>query len=135
MDVDALKDSDKVLDERNGIYVTSIPGAARWLESSDSLESLSLEDNNVLKGDKNRIVAQGQKEIGIVVKCYSRAENDLKVCDLVEVIGILEVPDEDSSNENGLVIHAVTLEKKELNDIVLSQRETLSTGFYLRIMF
>lgn len=135
MDVDALNDADKVLDERNGIYVTSIPGAARWLESSDSLESLSLDDNNALKGDKDRIVAQGQKEVGVVVKCYSRTENETKVCDLVEVIGILEVPDEDSGGENGLVIHAVTLERRNLNDIVLSQRETLSAGFSLRIMF
>jgi len=129
MDVDALTDADKVLDERNGIYVTSIPGSARWLESSDSLESLSLDDDSVLKGDKDRIVSKGQKEIGVVVKCYSRTENEIKVCDLVEVIGTVEVPDEDSGNENGLVIHAVTLEKKHLNDIVLSQRETLPAGF------
>lgn len=130
MDVTGLNDSDKVLDERNGVYVTSIPGAARWLDSSESLESLSLEDPVMLKGDKDRIVAQGQKEVGVEVKCYSRTENEMKVCDLVEVIGILEIPEEEVGDENGLVIHAVTFEKKLLSDVVLSPRETVSSGIH-----
>jgi len=130
MDITTINDSDKVLDQRNGMYVTSMPGASRWLESSESLESLSLEDSTMLKGDKDRIVRQGQKEIGLVVKCYSLIENEMRVCDLVEIIGILETPDEDAGEENSLVIHAVTFEKKQLSDVVLSQRETLSTGFH-----
>jgi hypothetical protein len=84
-----------------------------------------------LKGDKERVVGHGQKEIGIVVKCYSGLENSLKVCDLVEFIGILEMPDEQIEEEEEnieIVIHAITARKKQLNDIILEQHGRLSSG-------
>jgi hypothetical protein len=126
VDVD-INSPDAILDERTGIYVTSVPGAARWLDST-SLETLSLEDvPTVLKGDKDRVVSAGQPEIGVVVKCYLGVENTVKVCDLVEIIGILECPEADE--EEGpvdVVIHAITLKKKQLDEIVLATREKLS---------
>jgi hypothetical protein len=120
-----------MLDERAGIYVTSIPGCARWFDSSDSIETLSLEDTAVLKGDKDRIVARGQTEIGVVVRCYAGLENTVKVCDLVEIIGILEMPEdqtEDEEDSSEVVIHAVTLQKRQLNDIILAKHGRLSSG-------
>jgi len=106
--------------------VTSIPGVARWLETSDSIESLSLEEMRLL-GDKERIVSYGQqKEIGAVVKCYCGAENKLKVCDLVEVIGILEIPE--SEEENEIVLHAVTIYPRHLNDVVIRKYGKLESG-------
>jgi hypothetical protein len=123
-----INSHDAILDERTGIYVTSVPGAAKWLDPADLLETLSLEDSPaVLKGDKDRVVAHGQKELGVVVKCYSGIENSIKVCDLVEIIGILEMPEDSQDHEHAnVVIHAVTLEKKRLHDIALSNREQLS---------
>ena len=117
-----INSPDTVLDERNGVYMTSIPGSTRWF-NSPNMESLSLDENLLLKGDKLRVVAHGQKEVGVVVKCYLGAENELKVCELVEVVGILEMP-EDRSHEDeedepsSVVIHAITIAKKNLNDLV-----------------
>jgi len=126
IDVD-IDSPDAILDERTGIYVTSVPGAARWLDPA-SLETLSLEDMPaVLRGDKDRVVSAEQHEIGVVVKCYSGIENTVKVCDLIEVIGILEVPEADEEDGHvDVVIHAVTLKKKRLDEIVLSTRDKLS---------
>jgi hypothetical protein len=126
IDVD-ISSPDAILDERTGIYVTSVPGAARWLDPT-SLEDLSLEDvPTVLKGDKDRVVSAGQQEIGVVVKCYSGVENSVKVCDLVEIIGILEYPEADEKEGHiDVVIHAITLKKKQLNEIILATREKLS---------
>lgn len=109
--------------------MTSIPGCSKWFEASESLESLSLEDSSLLKGDEERIVEQGQKQVGVVVKCYSGLENILKVCDLVEVIGILEMPDETVEGEDtaDVVIHAITAQKKQLNSIVLEKLGRLSS--------
>ena len=128
MDID-IQSPNTILDERNGIYVTSIPGCARWFDVSESLELLSLEETSLLRGDKERIVGHGQKEIGVVVKCYSGMENSLKVCDLVEFIGILEMPEEqieDEEETNELVIHAITVRKKRLNDIIMENNGRLS---------
>ena len=109
--------------------MTSIPGCSKWFEAPESLESLSLEDSSLLKGDEERIVEQGQKQVGVVVKCYSGLENTLKVCDLVEVIGILEMPDETVEGEDtaDVVIHAITAQKKQLNGIVLEKLGRLSS--------
>lgn len=122
-----INSPDAILDERTGIYATSVPGAARWLEPT-SLDNLTLEDvPAVLNGDKDRIVLAGQPEIGVVVKCYSGVENSVKVCDLVEIIGILEYPEPDEEEGRvDVVIHAITLKKKKLDEIVLSTREKLS---------
>jgi hypothetical protein len=125
VDVD-IHSPDTILDERNGVYMTSIPGCARWLEMS-SLESLSLEDNTALRGDKERIVSHGQKEIGVVVKCYSGLENSIRVCDLVEVVGILEMSDHEDEETN-VIIHAVTIRKRQLNEIVTAKYGRLSSG-------
>ena len=132
---DAPADSDvqspsAVLDERNNIYVTSIPGWASWLSSPETLESLSLNEDNLLKGDKSRIPAHGQREFGVLLKCYNRAEDSLKVCDLIEVIGILDVPEdmEDAEDSREVAIHAVTIQKRHLNDIVVSKYGRLSQG-------
>lgn len=109
--------------------MTSIPGIAKWFDASESLESLSLDECSLLKGDKQRIVEHGQKQVGVVVKCYSGLENTLKVCDLVEVIGILEMPDECIEGEDtaDIVIHAITAQKKQLNTIVLEKLGRLSS--------
>jgi hypothetical protein len=136
VDID-IQSPDTVLDERNGVYLTSIPGCSRWFES-ESLETLSLEES-VLKGDKERVVRLGQREVGVVVKCYSGVDTSLKVCDLVEVIGILEMPEqpdpdqphdeeEDEEVSTEVVIHAVTIQKKSLRDLVFSKYGELSTG-------
>jgi hypothetical protein len=117
-----------VLDERAGIYITSIPGCSPWFESK-SIESLSLENAENLKGDKNRVVSCGQREIGVVVKCYSGSETQLKVCDPVDVIGILEIPEDVAEDEDfAVIIHAITVQKKHLSDVVLSNHEPLSSG-------
>jgi len=111
--------------------MTSIPGNTKWFEASESLELLSLEDFSHLKGDTERIVEYGQKHIGVVVKFYSGLENSLKVCDLVEVIGILEMPDEPVEGEEDtmdVVIHAITAQKKTLNNNVLEKLGRLSSG-------
>ena len=122
-----INSSNVKLDERHGVYMTSIPGITRWFEASDSIESLSLEESK-LQGDKERIVTYGQqKEIGVVVKCYCGAENKLKVCDLVEVLGILEVPESEEENAE-VVIHAVTLYPRQLNDVILARLGGLDTG-------
>jgi Mini-chromosome maintenance replisome factor len=130
VDVD-IHSPDTVLDERNGVYLTSIPGCARWLDSSESLESLSLDDSP-LRGDRDRVVSHGQKEIGAVVKCYSGLENSMRVCDLVEVVGILEMPDEhpheDDEDTREVIIHAVTIQKRQLNEIVTAKYGRLSSG-------
>jgi hypothetical protein len=106
--------------------VTSIPGVSRWFEGSDSLESLSLEDSAV-RGEKERIVTYGQqKEIGTVVKCYCGAENKLKVCDLVDVVGILEMPESDEETE--IVIHAVTIYPRQLHDVTITKYGSLNSG-------
>ena len=129
MDID-IQSPDNVLDERNGVYVTSIPGCARWFNGPESLDSLSLEETSLLRGDKDRTVAHGQKEIGVVVKCYSGLENSLKVCDLVEFIGILEMPDEQIEDEEAsseFVIHAITMQKKKFSNIILENHGRLST--------
>jgi len=129
VNVDLDMDSpDVILDERTGLYVTSIPGFAKWLEQANSLESLSLEDfPAILKGDKDRVISQGQREIGAVVKCCLGIESPIKVCDLVEIIGILEMPEASEEGEHiDVVIHAVTLKRKQLHDIALSSRERLS---------
>lgn len=69
-----------------------------------------------------------------MVKCYSGVENHLKVCDLVDVIGILEMPahhdveEEEDVEETEVVIHAVTIKKRQLHEIVKSQSPTLSSG-------
>jgi hypothetical protein len=109
--------------------MTSIPGCAKWFEASESLASLSLEDSSLLKGEEERIVEQGQKPVGVIVKCYSGLENSLKVCDLVEVIGILEMPDEAIEGEEttDVVIHAITAQKKQLDSIVLEKLGRLSS--------
>ena len=125
-DID-IDSADVVLDERNSIYVTSIPGCGRWLDGSESLEPLSLEETTVLKGNKDRVVAHGQKEIGLVVKCYNGLENNMKVCDIAEIIGILEMPEQDEENIE-VIVHAVTMRKKRLNDIILARHSQLSTG-------
>ena len=129
-DVD-IHSPDTVLDERNGMYLTSIPGCAQWLDSSEPLESLSLDDSP-LRGDRDRVVLHGQKEIGVVVKCYSGLENSMRVCDLVEVVGILEMPDEhpheDDEDEKQVIIHAVTIQKRQLNEIVAAKYGRLSSG-------
>jgi hypothetical protein len=111
--------------------VTSIPGCTKWFQSP-SLESLSLENSTVLKGEKERIVDHGQKEIGVLVKCYSGIENSLKVCDLVEIIGILEWPDNQiEEEEKEVIIHAVTIRKKDLYEIVMDRFTLLSQGIFL----
>ena len=109
--------------------MTSIPGSAKWFEASESLESLSLDECSLLKGDKERIVEHGQKQVGVVVNCYSGLENTLKVCDLVEVIGILEIPDEpvEGVDTTDVVIHAIIAQKKQLNTIVLEKLGRLSS--------
>jgi hypothetical protein len=114
-----------LLDERAGIYVASIPGAAKSLDSANFLEMLSLEDSPaILKGDKDRVVSCGQQGFGVVVKCYSGVENSIEVYDLVEIVGILEMPEDSQDQEHAdVVIHAVTLKKKQLDDITLSNRE------------
>jgi hypothetical protein len=111
--------------------MTSIPGATSWFTSSaESLSSLSLDESNVLRGEKDRIV--GDKGIGVVVKCYSGLENSLRVCDLVEVVGILEMPIgedvEGDDEENGVVIHAVMAKKRHLHELVKSQNPPLTSG-------
>jgi hypothetical protein len=128
-----IQSPDTVLDERNGVYVTSIPGCSRWFEN-ESMEGLSLGES-VLKGDKERIVGFGQREVGIVVQCYSGVDRTLSVCDLVEVIGILEMPEhiehtthEEEDEATDVVIHAVTIQKKSLGDMVLSKYGQLSQG-------
>jgi Mini-chromosome maintenance replisome factor len=122
-----INSPDAILDERAGLYVTCVPGAARWLDPT-SLEDLSLEDvPTVLRGDKDRVVSAGQSETGVVVKCYSGVENTVKVCDLVEIIGILEYPEPDEEEGHiDVIIHAITLKKKQLDEIVLATREKLS---------
>lgn len=111
------------------MYVTSIPGCTRWFEGSDSISSLSLEESK-LYGEKERIVTYNQqKGMGVVVKCYCGAENKLRVCDLVEIIGILEMPEEASENDhNEMVIHAVTIQPRQLNNVVLGKCGSLSSG-------
>jgi hypothetical protein len=136
-----IQSPDTVLDERNGVYVTSIPGCSRWFEN-ESMEGLSLGESP-LKGDKERIVGLGQREVGIVVQCYSGVDRSLSVCDLVEVIGILEMPEHVEHSENAeheeeeeeeegertdVIIHAVTIQKKSLGDMVLSRYGDLSQG-------
>jgi hypothetical protein len=134
VDID-IQSPDTVLDERNGVYVTSIPGCSRWFES-ESLETLSLEES-VLKGDKERVVGLGQREVGVVVKCYSGVDTSLKVCDLVEVIGILEMPEQPEHDQQDeeeeevsteVIIHAVTIQKKSLRDLILTKYGELSSG-------
>lgn len=111
--------------------MTSIPGATSWFTSSpESLSSLSLDELSVLRGEKDRVV--GNKGIGVVVKCYSGLENSLRVCDLVEVIGILEIPEEEAvegeDEEMGVVVHAVMAKKRHLHEIVKSQNPPLTSG-------
>lgn len=75
-------------------------------------------------------MGHGQKEIGFVVKCYSGMENNLKVCDLVEFIGILEMPEEQIEDEEystEVVIHAITVQKKQLHEIILEKQGRLSS--------
>lgn len=81
----------------------------------------------MLKGDKDRVEALGQKEVGIIVKCYCGLENTVKVCDLVEILGILEMPEE-NDEDMGVVVHAVTMRKKQLNEIILAKQGQLSTS-------
>jgi len=70
-----------------------------------------------------------QKGMGVVVKCYCGAENKLRVCDLVEIIGILEMPEEASEDDhNEMVIHAVTIQPRQLNNVVLGKCGSLSSG-------
>ena len=123
-----MNSPDAILDERTGVYVTSIPGSAKWLDPPNSLESVSLEDfPAILKGEKDRVISHGQQEIGVVVKCYSGIESQIKVCDIVETIGILEMPEDSQEDEHiAVVIHAITLKTKQLHEIVLSNREQLS---------
>jgi hypothetical protein len=64
----------------------------------------------------------------------------LKVCDLVDVIGILEMPlvedtedtegaeDTEDTEEMGVVIHAITVKKRQLHEIVKAQNPPLSSG-------
>jgi hypothetical protein len=127
-----LDERSSILDERAGIYVTSIPGCNKWFNSSESTESLSRNDAAVLKGDKDRVVAAGQHEIGIVVKCYNGLEKTLSVCSLVEIIGILEMPDEHLEEEGEttqVIIHAITAKQKQFNEIILGKYGQLSPGF------
>ena len=123
-----MNSPDIKLDERQAIYVTGVPGRTSWLEDlPGSLDSLSLdqEGNTLLKGEKERIVTFGQqKEIGVVVKCYCGAERKLRVCDLIEIVGILEVSEETDE----VVLHAITLQQKSLHDIVLAKYPALSLG-------
>lgn len=116
------------------MYCTSIPGSSKWFNAPEGLELLSLDDSSVLRGDKERTISHGQKEIGLIVNCYLGLENSLKVCDLVEIIGVLEMPDErnheEGEGERGVVIHAITIQKRQLHEIVLAKHQPLSSGKY-----
>jgi hypothetical protein len=77
-----------------------------------------------------RISAYGQREVGVVVKCYLRAEESLKVCDLIEVVGVLEISEDTEGDEvsPSVAIHAVTIQKKQLKDLVVQKYGRLSSG-------
>jgi hypothetical protein len=122
-----MNSPDIKLDERQAIYVTSIPGCTRWFELPDTIESLSLDENSSLEGDNERIIKYGQqKGVGAIVKCYCGVESKIRVCDLVEIIGILEVPEE--TNDREVILHAVTIQPRSLRDLVLSRHKPLSSG-------
>jgi Mini-chromosome maintenance replisome factor len=112
------------LDERQAVYVTSIPGCTRWFDLPATLDSLSLDDR-LVTGHEERVIKYGQeKGFGVVVKCYCGAESKLRVCDLVDVIGILEVPHDADDVE--MVVHAITIQPRTLADLVLTKYGQLS---------
>ena len=92
------------------------------------MASLQLGDVETLKGDRDRIAGCGPREIGLVVKCYSGIEDQFKVCDLVDIVGILEIPEDDTSEgaASEPALHAITIEKKQLCHMTLDGCERLS---------
>ncbi|QSL67104.1 hypothetical protein MERGE_001493 [Pneumocystis wakefieldiae] len=128
----ALDPSDPsiLLDERQCLYATSIPGESEWLQGdlASMLGSLSL-DTSSETCITERFALKGQKHLAVILKTYAGMEASFRVCSLVEVIGILEKDTETvqefMTNEQYTtklhlpIIHVIHMNMVDLNELVI----------------
>lgn len=119
-----------LLDERHCLYATSIPGESDWLKDDivKALCTLSLNTSSETYISE-RFALKNQKHLAVILKTYAGMEAQFCVCNMVEVIGILEKDTEmvleNPINNNSTVklqlpiIHVIHMDIINLNDLVI----------------
>lgn len=119
-----------LLDERQCLYATSIPGESEWLHKdlADALNSLSL-NTTCETYISERFALKDQKHLAVILKTYSGMDTSFRVCNVVDVIGMLEndteIVEECMTNDQRTVklqlpiIHVIHMNTVSLNDLVI----------------
>ncbi|KAG4303916.1 hypothetical protein PORY_002660 [Pneumocystis oryctolagi] len=117
-----------LLDERQCLYATSIPGESKWLNQDlvNKLNALSLHTSSDTYISE-RFPLKDQKHLAVILKTYAGMETQFNVCNVVDVVGILEKDTETiqeyMANDQYIrlqlpIIHVIHMKTINLNKLV-----------------
>ncbi|KAG5437597.1 hypothetical protein PCANB_000634 [Pneumocystis canis] len=133
-----------LLDERQCLYATSIPGKSEWLHNdlSKKLNDLSLNASSE-SYISERFPLKNQKHLAFILKIYAGMETQFRVCSVLDVVGILEkdteTVQESMTNDHHTakfrlpIIHVIHMKTINLNELVTRSLGTIKKDDILRI--